>query len=458
MLVSEESLISKTLKNIPNYSDEKVTAFEIAEMFDNLREHELHKALIKSKEPDLNITIDWLVRHIVFDDNDASSVDFYDVFAGHRPGDPKTFAENFLKTDFFKGYYLSHKNFLNERWCPKCGNEFKNQFVEVFLMAALYRNSKGRIDPYCNGGQELTNRENFTDFTIAEQIDIDFNLHQIIDKNFFESIKIHPSEQDIFGLLIFENLILNWTEDFDEIDELMIPFPFGRLYKQINDGRFEKILKYLQYIMSPEAFLNIMETALDKFFDELFIFLKKFEKFVECRNSESYQIEESEDFQFFSEYCFKYNIWLEELCRNFLGLTLPHLQVTRKFGFMDENLVEILIRLYDDFLNLGIEEDLTDLTSDNEVGFIHFYPSHGRKLMRNELFKARKSIYIARIVKDIFAAFLIHRPRHALGESDEVLMRVARIVADWKKTFTRTCPGAFKLYLTEITLRLSNRQ
>ena len=183
MLVSEESLISNTLKNIPNYSDEKITAFEIAEMFDNLRcvlilflihndiykiltnikisvifknfrDHELHKNLIKSKEPDLNITIDWLVRHIVFDDNDASSVDFYDVFAGHRPGDPKTFAENFLKTDFFKGYYLSHKNFLNERWCFKCGTEFKNQFVEVFLMAALYRNSKGRIDPYCNGGQE----------------------------------------------------------------------------------------------------------------------------------------------------------------------------------------------------------------------------------------------------------------------------------------------------------------
>ena len=37
MLVSEESLISNTLKNIPNYSDEKITAFEIAEMFDNLR-------------------------------------------------------------------------------------------------------------------------------------------------------------------------------------------------------------------------------------------------------------------------------------------------------------------------------------------------------------------------------------------------------------------------------------
>ena len=173
----------------------------------------------------------------------------------------------------------------------------------------------------------MRNRENFTDFTIAEQIDIDFNLHKIIDENFFKSIKIGPSEQDIFGLLIFENLVLNWTEDFDEIDQLMIPFPFGRLYKQINDGRFEKILKYLQNIMSPNAFSNIMETALDKFFDELFIFLKKFEKFVECRNSESYQIEESEDFRFFSEYCFKYNIWLEELCRNFLGLTLPHLQV-----------------------------------------------------------------------------------------------------------------------------------
>ena len=87
-------------------------------------------------------------------------------------------------------------------------------------------------------------------------------------------------------------MILNWTEDFDEIDKLMIPFPFGKLYKQINDGRFEKILKYLQNIMSPKAFSNIMETALDKFFEELLKFLKKFEKFVECRNSESYQTED----------------------------------------------------------------------------------------------------------------------------------------------------------------------
>ena len=63
---------------------------------------------------------------------------------------------------------------------------------------------------------------------------------------------------------------------------------------------------------------------------------------------------------------------------------------------MHENLVEILIRLYDDFLNLGIEEDLTDLTSDNEVGFIHFYPSHGRKLMRNELFTVSLIFYSKR--------------------------------------------------------------
>ena len=74
---------------------------------------------------------------------------------------------------------------------------------------------------------------------------------------------------------------------------------------------------------------------------------------------------------------------------------------------MHENLVEILIRLYDDFLNLGIEGDLTDLTSDNEVGFIHFYPSHGRKLMRNELFKVSFILICRIMVAIILILFLV---------------------------------------------------
>ena len=252
---------------------------------------------------------------------------------------------------------------------------------------------KGRIDPYCNGGQELRNKENCTNFSIEEQLEIDFNLHNILNRAFFDEIKMDQSDRDLFGLSVYENLLVKWNEDFDEIDELMLPFPFGRLYKQINDGRYEKIMKYLENIMTPQAYSILMGDVVEQFFKEFFIFLNKFDIFVERRNDEEYQMNECEDFVFFSEYCFKYNLWLEELSRNFLHLTLPHLKIYQNLGAQQENLVQVLVRLYEDYLNLGIEEDLTDLTSDNEVGFIQFYPSNGRKLMRKELFKVR-FIYI----------------------------------------------------------------
>lgn len=98
----------------------------------------------------------------------------------------------------------------------------------------------------------------------------------------------------------------------------MLWFPFGRLYKQINDGRYERILQFLYRRLPLVRFQKLVQKTFRKFLNELVQFNKKFENYISHREDPDYQAVNKSDFYFFNEYNFKVNDWLEELVQNFM--------------------------------------------------------------------------------------------------------------------------------------------
>ena len=169
------------------------------------------------------------------------------------------------------------------------------------------------------GGQVERNKLAGTDFSPEEQLDIDFRLDEIITPGFFD-LYLSPTEIAEFYQNMFDRLMNDWYEGFDETDELMLIFPFGRLYKQINDGRYAKLLHFFNARMPQAQFRRNVAKLYQKFVCEFIEFNENFDKFTENRDDNDFKKAFPKmSYDSFSAYRFKSNSWIEEVCENFFA-------------------------------------------------------------------------------------------------------------------------------------------
>lgn len=175
-------------------------------------------------------------------------------------------------------------------------------------------------------------------------------------------------EIDNFYQQLFETTLMNWEEKFDEIDDLMLHFPYGKMYKQINDGRYHQMLQFLRDRLSSDRFQQLGQKLYHNFLNELVEFDRTFDDFI--KNRDEYQKQNQSRFEFFNGYNFKINDWLEELAENFMHVILPYVDISRLCPPVSHTLLETLFLLYESHAELNIQNDLTDMNHDHEIGVV----------------------------------------------------------------------------------------
>jgi len=243
----------------------------------------------------------------------------------------------------------------------------------------------------------------------------------------------------------------DWYEGFDETDELMLIFPFGRLYKQINDGRYAKLLNFFHGRMPKAQFRRNITKLYQKFVREFLEFNENFDKFTENREDNHFKMTFPKlSYDSFSVYKFKSNSWIEEVCENFFSLVLPFVGLDVLVN-KNETLIDVILRLYKGFYQLWVYEDLTDQVNDRDIVTV-YRATQGRGSRKTGI-KFTKNIFMARILIRIVAACFNLRPRFAIDFEMSKFVKIIRILADWTKYFTNECPEICPLYYTEFMLR-----
>lgn len=99
----------------------------------------------------------------------------------------------------------------------------------------------------------------------------------------------------------------------------MLWFPFGHLHKQINDGRYGKMLQFFHRRLPSNRFQKLVHSTYSQFMKELLSFNEKFNEFVAERDNRDYQNMKEDHYDFFSQYNFDYNEDLEDHAYNFMS-------------------------------------------------------------------------------------------------------------------------------------------
>jgi len=458
-LLSDQNFISDKVRTIPvteiaDLEDHIETAWSQLPSKMNFYSGLIDVDVTEGSDASSSISINWILYNIIWADNDQRCPLFWENYwsefhNGYLPQhkDTKIQADKFLKTIFFKSFVKRHPNFMSLKYC---------NVRSAVLLCGLYQNARHLSAPYSDLVQKRRNSQNNTDLTPLQQINQDFTLSHLTQEEFWESFGFNKKKikTEIIESM-FNTMILHWEEDSGILDEFMIRFPMGRLFRQIEDGRFAKIMDFFRDNLPTSKYRKLSRELFKNFMDEFLEFNKAYDEYINERDNPDYCIEQEDDFEFFSRYNFNLNERFEEIAYNFMIVILPLRESDGSVVPHSEQL-DVLFGMYADYARLGISEDLSFVTTDSKVGIIRqFTHDKNGKVTRRQTVMKKKSLYLARVIVTILSALLENRPRYAMGLPNEYFIKFVKIMADWKELFSSDCPQLFRHYYTECLLRRS---
>lgn len=204
-MLADDNLVPDKLKRIPvtkildisNHIEKAIQQLPLNEGF--------YSPFIPVYSPVYQLDLNWILHNIILTDTHWLSWEYYwdDFHAGVYPQlkNTKIQAEKVLRSPFFKVFAKWNSDFMKNDLC---------NVRRALLMAGLYKNAEGNIDPYDWLGQKRRNKINNTTFSATEQIDLDFSLEWILSKDFFNDSEMSKTEIINFYETMFETMLLNW--------------------------------------------------------------------------------------------------------------------------------------------------------------------------------------------------------------------------------------------------------
>lgn len=212
------------------------------------------------------------------------------------------------------------------------------------------------------------------------------------------------------------------------------------------------MLQYFNRALPQKNFQKLIRKIYEKYFDELRSFNRDFNEFIENRENPEYRFDEPDNFLYFSSHNLSTNADFEELTFQLFNTIIPFTTSQLNIGTSNESLLDIIFRVYKEYATLNIKSDISECVNDNDSNIISEL-RQGSEFTRGQLSVQKKIVLMTRSLIQILAAMFNYQPRFGLSLSLGKLLKLVRIMADWKIFFSNECAGIYTLYYTELTIR-----